>query len=294
MKFYRWQWNQATKLYQWTWVATNKLCRADRADYSDQQGHPRGYISLARTYTIRMWAGYLIWVGLRLLGYLIPGPDITTLGQLFYIFAPFWMTPLAIVAVSAGLYAITVKETKRFTLSRLGIPVAQALLLVPPAAVFTIMVWLASRPGAGSLWGLETWAPPSGPLTDALGDLGSIAAVAVLPLWLAVCLWIPFATVNLLTRLYWNNFRAIDGHPYLGALSVLVSTWAVVVYDAVVSGPARTLRPDTQLWLQLAVNWGGPVLLTAIAVTEIIWLRRHVGGPGEGSIEPPATAAPAA
>ncbi len=286
-KLYGWVWGHEKKLYKWTWIKTIDLCKSERDDYRDLLGAPKGYKPISNAYIVRAGTGYLIWVVLRLLGYLIPGTDITTFGQYFYIFAPLWMTTLSIIAVSAGLYAITREDGKRFTLSRLTIPATRALMLVPPTAVIIIISWLASSPGANSVWGLESWSPHPGPLTDALGQLSSIVGVVILPLWLVICIWLPFVTFNLVAQLYWYNFRAIDGHPYLGSMSAITSVWAVVIYDAVVSGPTKTFRPDTHLWLQLAANWGGPVILSAIAVTEIIWLWHHVSRPDEGSIGPP-------
>lgn len=287
-KLYGWVWAQEKRLYKWTWVKTKSLCKPEREDYSDLPSAPKGYKPISNSYMVRAGAGYLIWVVLRLLGYLIPGPDIITFGQSFYISAPLWMTSLSIIAVSAGLYAITDEGAKSFTLSRLTIPAMRALILVPPTAVIILITWLASSPGANSVWGLENWSPRPGPLTDALGQLSSIVGIVILPLWLVICLWPLFATFNLVAQLYWCNFRTIDGHPYLGSISTITSVWAVVAYDAVVNGPTKTFRPDTQLWLQLAANWGGPVILSAIAVTEITWLWHHARRrPSEGSIPPP-------
>jgi hypothetical protein len=94
----------------------------------------------------------------------------------------------------------------------------------------------------------------------------------------------------LTVQLFWYNFRAIDGHPYLWPITVITSVWATVVFDAVVSGPGRTFSPDTHLWLRLITNWGGPVILSAITVTELIWLWHHDIRPRDGSVGPPAKA----
>lgn len=88
-------------------------------------------------------------------------------------------------------------------------------------------------------------------------------------------------------QLFWYNFRAIDGHPYLWPITVITSVWATVVFDAVVSGPGRTFGPDAHLWLRLITSWGGPVILSAIAVAEMIWLWHYRIRPRDGSVGPP-------
>ena len=70
------------------------------------------------------------------------------------------------------------------------------------------------------------------------------------------------------------------------------SVWATVVFNAVVSGPGRTFRPDAHLWLRLITNWGGPVLLSAIAVAEMIWLWHYGIRPRDGSVGPPPSDRP--
>ena len=87
----------------------------------------------------------------------------------------------------------------------------------------------------------------------------------ILPLWLTFCVWLAFVPINFTIQLFWNNFRAIDGHPYLWPITVITSVWATVVSGAAVSGQGRTFGPDAHLWLRLIINWGGPVILSAIA-----------------------------
>jgi hypothetical protein len=280
-------WRREKALFKWTWVKTQRLCKPEREDYSDRPSAPKGYEVFSKAYFIRSGVGYLIWVGLNVLGYLAPGQKITTLGQILYILASYWMILPCIMAVSVALYVIAKPTAKRITLRGLTVPIARVLILVPPAGIWVFVIWLSCRPGASTVWGLDNWAPHPSPLINFVGWLSSIVGLVILPLLLAFCIWLAFVPINLTVQLFWYNFRAIDGHPYLWPITVITSVWATVVFDAVVSGPGRTFSPDTHLWLRLITNWGGPVILSAIAVTELVWLWHHDIRPRDGSVGPP-------
>lgn len=286
-------WHKEKELYKWTWDKTKELCKPEREDYGETPKAPKHYKVISRAYTVRGGAGYLVWVALSILGYVGPGSKITTWGQTFYVAAPYWMPVPCLIAVSAVLYATTKPTAKRATLRSLSIPMSRVLLLIPSVGILMVILWLSSQPGANTIWGLDNWAPHPSLLINLLGGLSTIIAIVILPLWLAICVWVPFAPTSVALRLYWNNFRAIDGHPYLGPLTAITSVWATVIYQATVTGPGRSFRADAHLWLRLTTSWGGPVILSAIALIEIIWLWQYVGHLNEGSIPPPVKKAEA-
>jgi hypothetical protein len=277
-----------TALFKWTWVKTQKLCKPEREDYSDRRGASKGYKLLSKSYVVRSGVGYLIWVGLNVLGYLAPGQKNTTLGQTLYVLAPYWMILPCIMAVSLALYVITKPTKKRITRLSLTVPITRVLILAPSAGIWIFAIWLSSSPGANTIWGLDNWAPHPSPLINFLGWLSSIVGLVILPLWLPLCIWLAFVPMNFTVQLFRYNFRAIDGHPYLWPITVITSVWATVVFDAVVSGPSRAFSPNAHFWLRLITSWGGPVILSAIAVAEMSWLWHYRIRPRDGSVGPPA------
>lgn len=166
-------WRREKALFKWTWVKTQRLCKPEREDYSDRPAAPKGYKLLSKTYFIRSGVGYLIWVGLNVLGYLAPGQKTTTLGQTLYTLASYWMTLPCIMAVSMALYIITKSAAKRITLRSLTVPITRVLILVPSASIWIFVIWLSSSPGANTVWGLDNWAPHPSPLIDFIGRLSS-------------------------------------------------------------------------------------------------------------------------
>src|SRR6266576_3481927 len=142
-------------LFKWIWVKTQKLCKPERENYSDRPGASEGYELLPKTYLIRSGVGYLICIALNVLGYLAPAQKITTLGQNLYVLASYWMIVLCIVAVSVALFIITKPAAKRITLRSLTVPITRVLILVPTAGIWMFIIWLSSRRGANTVWGLD-------------------------------------------------------------------------------------------------------------------------------------------
>ena len=146
---------QGEGTFKWTWVKTQKVAKPERKDYSDRGLAFKGYMLLSKTYRIRGGLGYLIWIGLNVLGYLAPNQKITTPGQILYVFASYWMILPCIIAVSVALYVIIRPTAKRITLRSLAIPITRVLILVPSASIWLFIIWLSTRPEANTLWGLR-------------------------------------------------------------------------------------------------------------------------------------------
>jgi hypothetical protein len=284
-----WRWEKA--LYKWSGVKTRKLCKPEREDYKDKLGASKGYKLLSRTYYLRSGLGYLIWVFLSVRGYLASGQEITTLGQNLYVLASYWMILPCIVAVSVVLFVITKPSEKGMTLRRLAVPITRVLILMPFAGIWMSAIWLASSPNGNTVWGLENVTYHTNLLIDLLSRVVAIVFLIAFPLFLVFIIWLPFVTINLTCQFFYYNFRAIDGHPYLWPITAITSAWATVVFDAVVSGPSR-YGPNAHLFLQLITSWGGPVILSAIAVTEMFWLWHYKIRPRDGSLPPPTQPEP--
>jgi len=282
---YAWIWRKEKLLYVWSWRTAQAIFRPTRADYRDRLGGSgKGYSLISNAYIMRGAVGYLIWAVLRLLGLLAPGSNQESLNSLIYVAAPFWMVALMTIIVSAVLYMIANHASKRRTARSLWMPVSRALLFLVLIAVYIAVMLLGS---SSSSSGTSSVSYTYGPVGNVLAWMLTVISIFLLPLLIVASFWLAFTFVNLSIQCYFYNFRSIDGHPYLGPFATVGSVWAVVIYDALFSGPSLSVRHDEKLWLRLSTNWGGPVILTVLAAIEIVWIWRNVSGPEEGSIALP-------
>ena len=280
------QWEQEKRLWAWTWRKSGEISKPSRTDYRDIIGHEgHEYALISNSYLVRGVAGYFIWAVLRALGLLVTNGTKGTepWGFYAYLAEPFWMQAVMMIIISAALYALTLGQYKRRTALCLRIPVSRAFIFLTIIAASLFLYAFYEQPHH-----FNFDVPSNGLVFGLIDNLSRLVVLYFFVLIVTTAFWPVPALTIFLGRLYFNNFRAIDGHPYLGPLTAIASVWATVIYDFILPGPTLKVRADAQFWLQLATQWGGPIILTAIAAIEIIWVRRHVTRLRDGSVRPPS------
>lgn len=169
-----------------------------------------------------------------------------------------WLIGLFVV-VSLGLVAVARRGHRRALLTSLG---------APAAGVGTVAGTFALLFGAERLMSLGG-ASGAGEEPSALWVLlvivGYLAITTVLLPWMVVTV---FYTVPQLVAHY---CRAVDGHPAMRALLAL--GLAVVLVAVATARWAAGGGSDLPLVVRLCVSYGGPVLVSGLAVWELARLR---------------------
>lgn len=254
----------------WSWPlrTARRLFQPRRVDYLDIAPGERWYPLIAGMSTVRQVAGYGVWVALRLAGQLSIYPNQQlTLRDWLSITAPIWISPIMVFVVALGLYVATRPKKRLFTFKSLLTPLICSLAFLAFYVIWSGITLWASSAGTGERQVVpDATASTAENLTFLFLDipLGIVAVILIA--------WIFWTGGCFFVRCYWNQFRVIDGHPYLGALSALASTWLVIAYGFTAGGLTLQVRPDASPGLRFATVWGGPLLITALAAIEIAYL----------------------
>jgi len=261
-----------TKTYFQAWKPMNWLFRPRRDGYRDvsTSDHVGQLDLIGQLGLARVVLGYGFWSAITFYNLNVPPAELTGFDY-YYALAPYWVPALTTVAVAIFLLLITEWGKHIRTLKAITIPIGVSLYVIALLAIGASYV--LNQP-------IREQTPEEQQNVANLfaGNFDPLALVLACLVFLLVLsiLWWPFwFTLAALVRIFMGQFRAMDGHPYLASLSCIASVVAIKTFgylysdETGVSSSGFHVSVDAPGILQLAGDWGGPVILLVLSAYEI-------------------------
>ena len=240
-----------------------RLCAARRGDYDDLP-NVDDYTKIQTLYKARTYAGIGFWLVLRIIGLVAAHNGPVTFEQFLTLGSAYWLSPLVIIVVSCVLYSATETGNRARTARQLLIPCACSLFLL----LYLIGGFFISGDSTNSSSQGSVHPDSSGATGPQLLGFIFIGVPLIL-----LCLWAMIVVVWSVGLTVVDQCRVIDGHPYLGAVAGIVTSWVAVGYGYIFGSSAFSVVDGAPSLMIQAGNWGGPLTVTAICLYEIRYLR---------------------